>query len=78
MAEIPVVKPGDAIQIRDVDENWHPARATSRVERGRDFLIVWVERRLSGGGTDVVPWPADAVRLDDDVTDPADRASSTT
>ena len=64
MPEIPNVKPGDAIEILDAEGAWHPARATSQVEQGRDFLIVWVERRpLPGGVEDEMPWPADAVRL---------------
>lgn len=62
MAEIPNVKPGEAIEILDVEGAWHSARAMSGVERGRDFLIVWVARPLGNGGDDVVPWPADAVR----------------
>ena len=38
-------------------------RALSGVETvGHSFPIVWVERPLADGGTDKVPWPADAVR----------------
>lgn len=36
--------------------------ADSEVEsEGHDFPVVWVQRPLRTGGTDRMPWPAEAV-----------------
>lgn len=57
------IKAGDDVLIFDVDGRAHEAKAVSGVESdGHWFPIVWVNRPLVNGETDLVAWPADAVR----------------
>lgn len=58
------IKPGDRVRCRDVSGDWHEMTACSRVQQGRDFLLVWVAPRPpSNGEFDPTPWPADAVEV---------------
>lgn len=62
----PRIEPGSIVWITDVGGKEHPARATTPITRGRDFLVVWVIHRGpdgSGPEREPIPWPADAVRL---------------
>lgn len=55
------IKPGDRVLARTATHDWVPLLATSVVERGQDFPILWL--RPEGAGTeDAFAWPADAVR----------------
>ena len=57
------IAPGDSIVIIDADGQEIATTAVSGVETaGHSFPVVWVLRPLSGGGTDRVPWPVEAVR----------------
>ena len=57
------LEPGTGVLITDAYGQTIPTRALSGVEKaGHSFPVVWVERPLTDGTTDRVPWPADAVR----------------
>jgi hypothetical protein len=63
----PTIRPGIAVEVRDVHDRWLSAVAASNVEgthrngkKIHDFPVVWVD--IAGVG-DPVPWPADAVRI---------------
>ncbi len=59
----PTVSPGVGVMITDAYGEKIRTRALSGVEKvGHSFPVVWVERPLADGGTDRVPWPAEAVR----------------
>lgn len=57
------VDAGTAVIITTADGTEHQTTALTGVEReGHNFPVIWVLRPLADGGTDRVPWPADAVR----------------
>ncbi len=60
-----VIKPGDALMVRDATDEWRAATATSGVEgthrdgrKVHDFPVVWVSL---AGYSGPVPWPVEAV-----------------
>jgi hypothetical protein len=59
---MPPIQSGDTIRIVAADGQTYVTTALSGVETtGHSFPVVWVARPLARGGTDRVPWPADAV-----------------
>lgn len=57
------IQAGSRVIITDADGNEHEVEALSGVERkGHAFPLVWVNRPLTSGGFEPMPWPADAVR----------------
>jgi hypothetical protein len=57
------IRPGSQVVAVDIDGNEHPVRALSTVETdGHTFPVVWIERPLSNGGSDRVPWPAESIK----------------
>lgn len=57
------VKAGVQVITRDAFGRFREATATTGVEWGRDFFVVWIERNA---GDDAVPWPAEDVWLPGD------------
>jgi hypothetical protein len=58
------ITPGMAVIITDSLGTEIKTTALSGVEtEGHSFPVVWVERPLTDGSTDRVPWPFEAVRL---------------
>lgn len=55
---------GDPVRIRDATGDWHDAIADSRVERGYNFPILWVNSIGRNGEPCRLPWPIDAVAPD--------------
>jgi hypothetical protein len=57
------IVPGMTVIVVDAEGVEHQVEALSGVETGgHNFPVVWVARPLAAGGTDRVPWPAEAVR----------------
>lgn len=55
---------GDHLLVRDAHDHKLRVRAASEIEvAGHNFPVVWIERPLADGTTDLVPWPLDAVAL---------------
>jgi len=64
--ETTTITAGDRVFITDARGVELPTKALSGVEtQGHSFPVVWVERPLINGGVEPAPWPADAVRLQD-------------
>lgn len=54
------VRPGDHLRVRDAFGQTHDATATSGVQEGNSFRIIWAV--LEGRpGAQAVPWPIDDV-----------------
>ncbi len=67
------VKAGSRVVIRDASGEHHDRVALSGVERGHDFLVVWVVREEEWAAArgehrepDGVPWPAEDVWIPGD------------
>jgi hypothetical protein len=57
------IAPGTPVIITDADGTEIQTTALSGIETdGHSFPVVWVERPLTAGGSDRVPWPLEAVR----------------
>jgi hypothetical protein len=58
---------GMRVIITDADGSDHEVEALSGVEqKGHAFPLVWVNRPLTSGGFEPMPWPAEAVRAASD------------
>jgi hypothetical protein len=61
------IQPGARVVITDAEGNEHEVEALSEIEqKGHAFPLVWVNRPLTSGGFEPIPWPADAVRVASD------------
>jgi hypothetical protein len=67
-------KRGDRVLVRTADGSEHPRRALGDVTEGKDFAIVevcreeeWEAAQVEGREPQGVPWPAEHVRLADEV-----------
>lgn len=60
-----MLRAGTTVIVTDAHGREHEVEALSGVEKGHSFPVVWIARPLADGGTDHVPWPADAVRRHD-------------
>lgn len=61
--ETATIAPGVSVIVLDAEGQEHHVQALSGIEtEGHNFPVVWIARPLSGGGTDRVPWPLEAVR----------------
>jgi plastocyanin len=58
------IQAGTQVVIIDADGASHEVEALSGIEnKGHSFPVVWVNRPLTSGGFEPIPWPADAVRV---------------
>jgi len=63
------IKRGDHVIAETATHEWVALRATSGVQDGLDFQVVWVcddsdwERALVGKEPRAIPWPAESVKL---------------
>lgn len=61
--KVATIAAGVPVVIVDADGQEYEVEALSGIEsEGHTFPVVWVARPLTGGGTDRVPWPLEAVR----------------
>lgn len=69
------IQPGAHVLVRTADAQLLPRRAITGVVSGQDFPVVWVCREelwsplLTPSDIGAVPWPSDAVKIDDDARD---------
>jgi hypothetical protein len=58
------IKAGIRVIVTDATGVEHEVEALSGIEqKGHAFPLVWVNRPLSAGGFEPMPWPAEAVRV---------------
>ncbi len=60
------IGPGTRVVITDAFGAEYEVEALSAVRPGYVFPVVWVNRPLTAGGFEPVPWPAEAVRVASD------------
>ena len=67
------ISAGDRVLVETADGLELDRRATSSVERGRDFLVIWVcteaewaKAHLDGETPQAVPWPVEHVKALDE------------